>query len=860
MDKEILKMNDNDKEKEKEKEDEVKVYNLNIDLIDQKGDLNKAIDHMNANKIYDYSKLDHNNINLCDDCYSPIPDKTNIPYFSYCTDTKNFSIFGTGVYLYFSFIKYQILVLLLLSIVVSIPQITFSREYSIEISRYCMNQLNTSSSLKKCPDDYLGSNQNRTNITKNYYLNNMTYMNYDVYFNMSSQIALDNQIQIPKVFNMTIIHLITQFTLVIINMIVILVVYNIHLEADLLNITPEDFTLLISNLPLEENLLYKSLEHFNVPIHEVNRAYKIKDYCDIKQKYIQYKKKYNYIMNKKISHFGNFRKESKKEILSEIDRLNNLLIKYKNIDKVNNLSYNTDTAFVIFPNTSDYSKFESQFPNSTLKYLLYLIIYALYSSILRPVVSIEKLNYYKKKISLHVEKAPEPTDIIWENLEFTFFNRFKRKILIYLVALCLLIISFISLLFISRAQGSVTSEYIVIKYLISFSFSISIAIINILLNVIMELLTKFEKNRSYTEFYLSYSIKLTIFWFINQAILPVIITAFEDWNYKEILIQNSFIFFLTNAFITPLTTIFDFSHYYKKYKRYSLINKFKFNSDDIQYTQGELNQIFENTDINIAYKYAYISKTILMTIFYIPILPCGIFISLTGMGLLYLIEKYKITNHYKKPPTISSEICFTYLDSFKIIVFIYSVSVYIFHNESPYSNYFNFSLFSIIFFGILLIIPYSNYMKIDLIKVNSIDNYEEEYFNFATNYEIQNPLTKRGCLYKILSRLKTRNVISEEEYNDYNCRLNNGEIIDLLEVYKDKTSSDSNVFNNEFDIKKLIKVKKSKEKAGLLKKNKKINEKSQFNNGKNENLVINDNKDIKNESKKEHVKNLLFRN
>ena len=71
------------------------------------------------------------------------------------------------------------------------------------------------------------------------------------------------------------------------------------------------------------------------------------------------------------------------------------------------------------------------------------------------------------------------------------------------------------------------------KYAISVGFAVVIAIINTLLNTVLEVLTKFEKNISYSNYYLSYSYKLMIATFANTALLPVLVAYLSDtWENK----------------------------------------------------------------------------------------------------------------------------------------------------------------------------------------------------------------------------------------------------------------------------------------------------------------------------------------
>ena len=104
----------------------------------------------------------------------------------------------------------------------------------------------------------------------------------------------------------------------------------------------------------------------------------------------------------------------------------------------------------------------------------------------------------------------------------------------------------------------------VIKYGLSLLITGVIFIINYLFQIFLGYLTKIEKHSSMTEFYLSFSVKLTIVTFTNSAIVPLISDFYinKERNYG-LLLTNITIYFLTNSFVTPLSWTFDIDFYIK---------------------------------------------------------------------------------------------------------------------------------------------------------------------------------------------------------------------------------------------------------------------------------------------------------
>ena len=97
---------------------------------------------------------------------------------------------------------------------------------------------------------------------------------------------------------------------------------------------------------------------------------------------------------------------------------------------------------------------------------------------------------------------------------------------------------------------------------------------------------------SITDHSLSFSVKLTVFTFVNSAIVPLISNIFmnlEDTriNY-ELLTSNMFIIFLVNSFVSPFMWTFNPGFYIKKWKIFSIESKKNSNMRH-NMTQRELN-------------------------------------------------------------------------------------------------------------------------------------------------------------------------------------------------------------------------------------------------------------------------------
>jgi hypothetical protein len=69
--------------------------------------------------------------------------------------------------------------------------------------------------------------------------------------------------------------------------------------------------------------------------------------------------------------------------------------------------------------------------------------------------------YYKDLLGkpIDVQKASEPTDIIWENRMYTPFQRFIKKIVVFIICSIALLISGIIIYYLSKRKFDLKSEY-----------------------------------------------------------------------------------------------------------------------------------------------------------------------------------------------------------------------------------------------------------------------------------------------------------------------------------------------------------------------------------------------------------------
>ena len=121
-------------------------------------------------------------------------------------------------------------------------------------------------------------------------------------------------------------------------------------------------------------------------------------------------------------------------------------------------------------------------------------------------------------------------------------------------------------------------------------------------------------------------------------------------------------------------------NYLKKNLKDSFLLKYKNEKENLPLTQRELNYYFENHVMEVSLQYSNLYKQILIT-FYLPLVPSGLIITLIGIILNYLIEKFTYLNVYKKPFKLNEKIAFFILIILVLLFLLKQLEIIFFLNK-----------------------------------------------------------------------------------------------------------------------------------------------------------------------------------
>ena len=143
-----------------------------------------------------------------------------------------------------------------------------------------------------------------------------------------------------------------------------------------------------------------------------------------------------------------------------------------------------------------------------------------------------KLKY--RGHNIYLKRAPEPEDIIWENLAYNFMDKARRVILTWLITLVILCICFAINLLITqeirtrRDEAEENDESYATVNGLSFLGAMTTVMLNRMLSIFITKFTKLEKHHTTTEYQISTAFKLGIAMFINSALIPLFINNEKD--------------------------------------------------------------------------------------------------------------------------------------------------------------------------------------------------------------------------------------------------------------------------------------------------------------------------------------------
>ncbi|KAL4468727.1 hypothetical protein ABPG74_005230 [Tetrahymena malaccensis] len=583
-------------------------------------DLDMAKKHLKAKAVGQVRNIELINTSEICPCCGCIIEKEKV---SLLCKLEDLGFLGAGVSLYFFFIKYCIAFLFFIGLICSIFNIL--RNIS-------------------------GSNCSAIPQCQTGFINNLSIINRN---------DPNGQFQTQAGLNF-----LTTITLIVASVILRKKMSTMSKQINVDNITAGDFTVMVTNLKIgttEQQLVdyIKSWtkRYGEIQIVKVNFAYDISNYIKIKRQHQE-------LVLKQIKEKASLKEKQQEnshllsKLSQEIDELEKQIANTEENFKTGNF-VRSGTAFVTFGSDNTAELVTSIFKRGLLNRIFVRI--TRYGSLNGNIVTIKR--------------APEPNDIYWENLCYSYFEKLTSNLITHFFTAVLLVAAFFIIFAISKAQDNIQStsnknDPIVI--FLSFIASLFIFIINNGLNMIIRKFAIFEKHATLTHYFIGVAQKSGIAQFLNTTIVVYIIKKIKLES--QIYISGGLLY--TIHFILLMNLVGSFNIFMNPFYFYKLWQRRKAEKGDKQFIehtpQQKMNEIYEGPKFDFPAAYAKIIKLIMFASYYSYPAPLIVYVSLGILILTYWFDKYHLLSRCSTPDYLSHHLPEAMADfylEFMIVVF-----------------------------------------------------------------------------------------------------------------------------------------------------------------------------------------------
>ena len=856
--------------------------------LEQPGKIYPAEVHGSAQRLLKIIRI-NKYVKFCKDCQLPSETTGLVVPYSCLDNTKDF---GLGIFLYFYYIKFCIVVTFICIFLSSIPTIVFSERYTDHLINYCSEYYHDANVKNFTPRyQYLNTtNEDCLKYTKlsnntsvdldtitradwmiqmsadniNEYYNNYVYKN-----NNENAVNEKNKKSVISgiLIDYSILYFITGIILLLVNFLFIHYINLLDEAENFQETSPADYTILLhfyekppDNTSMTDYLLslIKSISKNYVPleVHQIIPCLKLGELYKLAKKVFEDKTKLYHVYNFKPQivlnqeEKGIYVYDEKKNKKSNSNELNTLGINRdsggtenssveRHLNYVNDKDlyyfekkcfmtektpikeikarieynqkeislkekeitetpdkYNGGTFFVVFKYIAMRDKFYDFFPTSFVTKSFWHIKYFFQNILFSKFVNEDTKKINEIKRFFQVEHATESYEVLWENMGYSFKQKSIHLLISCVITIILLAVSLGIVTLLNWLQSHLTDKGIsgnkVVRYILSLLISIVIAVLNKVGKIALEIITKkFEKIETKTDYYISLSTKYAFFTFFNTGLVPVIACAIRNnWDEKDILLNNLLMIFIIDVIVPPLIFYFGPGLCIKVVKRAKArLDLEGVRLKDSTYTQGELNETFENPAMDLCYKYSYIVNVIALSLFFMPIFPVGMLFGFVALILCYFLEIFYL-GFYKRPELLNAKLCKFFIQNFKIILLSFYIGDMIFLGTLDLHK--TWAIVNLVIFIVIAFIPYQS-IKLNLIGITEGEakksTYEENLLLFTTDYAKQNPLTRKKAMIEYFTKIRDKNIIDAQQCDELIEEIKNENIID--DYYKTSKNIDN---------------------------------------------------------------------
>ena len=270
--------------------------------------------------------------------------------------------------------------------------------------------------------------------------------------------------------------------------------------------------------------------------------------------------------------------------------------------------------------------------------------------------------------------APEPSEVIWENLELDDAHEQRAEKIGYAVVAAQIFVGAVLIILVRWAISEETQSldtasgddssglWALMTTIYVFVVSSSVSAVTFLLDVLIRRavvkLTANEGQDTQTEYEQSVFFKLAGAFIFNSALVPIVTGIFmslisggsgvdQSWYEKSGVAYQAFMLIVFNG-IKEVNKAIPFMALVKR----------KYVSQFV-YSQSKLNEIWKPPKMRMGVLYAETVKIVSLGLIYGPFFPLCFIVTSIALGVSYLCTRFGIARWYSKPPTVDQGMMMT---------------------------------------------------------------------------------------------------------------------------------------------------------------------------------------------------------
>lgn len=140
------------------------------------------------------------------------------------------------------------------------------------------------------------------------------------------------------------------------------------------------------------------------------------------------------------------------------------------------------------------------------------------------------------------------------------------------------------------------------------------------------------------------------------------------WSEKG-LSNDAWFIMIGNVFIGPMSNFLNPFHFLRWFKRWQISSQ----GDKCKLTQKEADMWFEGPPFDIAQRYANHIKTLMISLFFVSILPLSLPLGMLAIFVHHSVEKYLLLKRHAAPKATGSKLNFAMYKFFDVVLLIFAV-------------------------------------------------------------------------------------------------------------------------------------------------------------------------------------------